>query len=507
MMRRSWGALIGALAIGACSDDGREASASATATVSATATATATATAGGSTGGSTGDTAAPTTSDGGSDAGTTAGPTTGATTEAGGSSGTGGTTEAAGCGACSEPNQQCVDGECVTLCQGQAPDPCPMGQVCDVISGQCHAPADACTLAGASEACGDQQCGPGSVCDGQGVCVPVAPCAGVVCTQGGACWGAVCACERPIDCTDPTLEQLNGPFAEKIIGVDFADDCTAWMVTLRSGTDYLRRLKPDGTLTEWPGVSNLDMGEVKVLRRLTIPQLETAPPLAAWPTALPQPVMGLGEVAITYTCIGGCFGDTKQGVARLVEEDMVNPLPIVIPATTTTGNGPFMVPVADAGPQGLTWGEDRVLYVGNSTANGEYNTADLETAMVGVVYNFPARVTASAPISPAHLLVALEGGALYRYNVLTKQAEPVTELGAHVTGLSHDSFDGLVYASMSSLEVLAIEPFAGTFEVFATMPDKGRVAVSPSGKLYYVPAKYLQVQEGMITAWDLPASI
>lgn len=148
-----------------------------------------------------------------------------------------------------------------------------------------------------------------------------------------------------------------------------------------------------------------------------------------------------------------------------------------------------------------------MLYVGNSTANGEYNTADLDKAEVGVVYNFPARVTASAPISAAHLLVALEGGALYHYNVLTKQAALVTELGAHVTGLSHDAFTGLVYASMSSLEVLEIEPFTGVFEVFATMPDKGRVAVSPSGKLYYVPAKYLQAQEGLISAWDLPGSI
>ncbi|MCY0988099.1 hypothetical protein OV203_13255 [Nannocystis sp. ILAH1] len=148
------------------------------------------------------------------------------------------TTEPAGCGACSEPNQQCVDDQCVTLCQGQDPDPCPEGQVCDVISGTCHALADACTLAGASEACGDKQCGPGSVCDGQGACVPVAPCADVACTSAGACWGAACACDRPIECQDPSLEQLNGPFAEKIMGIDFADDCTAWMVTLRSGTDY-----------------------------------------------------------------------------------------------------------------------------------------------------------------------------------------------------------------------------------------------------------------------------
>ena len=484
-----------------CGDDGRDTGA---ATLTSGPTMSPTSTTGEPT--STDTTALPTTSttEGGSDASATASTTDTAPGTASDSTTTG---EPVGCGACSEPNQQCVDGECVTLCQGQDPDPCPMGQVCDVISGSCHAPADACTLAGPSEVCGTQLCGPGSVCDGQGACVPVAPCAGVTCTADEACWGVACACDRPAQCEDPGLDLLNGPFAEKIMGIDFADDCTAWMVTLRSGTDYLRRLRPNGELTEWPGVSNLDMGEVKVLRRLTIPQLHVVPPLASGPVPPPQPVEGLGEVAVTYTCIGGCFGDIPQGVARLVEDDLADPLPIVIPATTTTGVGPFMEAVADAGPQGLSWGEDRVLYVGNSTANGEYNTADLEQATVEVVYNFPARVTASAPVSPAHLLVALEGGALYRYNVLTKQAEAVTELGAHVTGLSHDAFTGLVYASMSSLEVLAIEPFTGAFEVFATMPDKGRVAVSPSGKLYYVPAKYLQAQEGMITSWDLPGSI
>ncbi|MDC0716797.1 hypothetical protein [Nannocystis bainbridge] len=486
-----------------CGDDGRADSGSATQTTGPTTTPTSGASEVTATTTDTGATAPTTTSEGDSDSAaastsSTTGPTSDSATA---------TTTPAGCGACSEPNQQCVDDQCVTLCQGQSPDPCPEGQVCDFISGSCHAPADACTLAGASEACGDRECGPGSACDGQGACVPVAPCAGVACTSDGACWGSACACDRPVECQDPSLEQLNGPFAEKIIGIDFADDCTAWMVTLRSGTDYLRRLRPDGELTEWPGVSNLDMGEVKVLRRLTIPQLTEVPPVAAGPVPPPQPVEGLGEVAITYTCIGGCFGDIIQGVARLVEDDAINPLPIVIPATETMGGGPFMAPVADAGPQGLTWGEDRVLYVGNSTANGEYNTADLEQATVAVVHNFPARVTASAPVSPAHLLVAVEGGALFRYNVVTQLSEPVTELGAHVTGLSHDSFTGLVYASMSSLEVLAIEPFTGVFEVFAMMPDVGRVAVSPSGKLYYVPAKLLQAQEGMVQSWDLPAAI
>ncbi len=407
------------------------------------------------------------------------------------------------CGDCSEPNQACVDGECITSCQGQDPSPCPMGQVCDVISGECKPQDSACTLAGATTACSNRTCGPGSVCDDQGSCLPIAPCADVACTSEGACWGILCQCERPIGCEDPTLEALNGPFSDKIIGIDFADDCTAWMVTLRSGTDYLRRLLPSGELSEWPGVSNLDMGEVKVLRSLTVPQL-TAPPPLSDPNTPPLPVEGLGEVAITYTCIGGCDGPDPQGVARLVEDDPMNPLPLVIIATVTTGLGPFEAPVADAGPQGLTWGVDRVLYVGNSTANGEFNKADLEAGTQELVTTLPARVHASAPVSPVHLLVALEGGELRRYNVITQVATPVAQLGAHATALSQDPFTNLVYASLSTLEVVAIDPFSGIIDDFAMMPGKGRVAVSPSGKLYFIPADYLV--PGDISAWDLPLS-
>ena len=219
---------------------------------------------------------------------------------------------------------------------------------------------------------------------------------------------------------------------------DFADDCNAWMVTLRSGPDYVRRLTPAGVVTTWTGVANLNMGEVKVLRRLTIPQLKHALPLADHP-APPKPVEGLGEVAITYTCCPscGCQVNPPQGVARLDEMNVNNPLPIIIVAKATQGTGPFGNTAADAGPQGLTWGEDRVLYVGNSTANGEYNTANLDKMTQEVVNVFNARVTASAPISPVHLLVALDGGDLYRFNVLTKQADFALDLMANVTSLIH----------------------------------------------------------------------
>jgi hypothetical protein len=517
-MKRRYSAVLLATAIFGCGDDGTGPDATTNATPATT-------TVGATTG--TGEpTTAPTSSDGAtttavsdSDATgpgtlpptasepltTTAPTTTTPDPDSTGTTDTTATTDTTGpgvCGDCDEPNQACVDGECVTSCQGQDPSFCPEGQVCDVISGECKDQLSACTLAGEGVACDARSCGPGSVCDDQGACVPVAPCADVACTSEGACWGVLCQCERPVGCDDPTLDALNGPFSEKIIGIDFSDDCTAWMVTLRSGTDYLRRLRPNGDLAEWPGVSNLDMGEVKVLRSLTVPQLNAPFPLAD--DHAPALLEGLGEVAITYTCIGGCDGDDPQGVARLVEEDPQDPLPLVIIATVTTGLGPFEAPVADAGPQGLTWGVNRVLYVGNSTANGEFNRADLEAGTQELVTTLPARVHASAPISPVHLLIALEGGELRRYNVITQISTPVAQLGAHATALSQDPFTNTVYASLSTLEVVAIDPFTGIIDDFAVMPGKGRVAVSPSGKLYFMPADYLV--PGDISAWDLPAS-
>lgn len=443
-------------------------------------------------------------------AGMTAGTTEGITSEP-----TTGTTAAdttvdsstgSSCGACDEPNQRCIAGECITRCQGQDPDLCGPAQVCDVISGECKDPGAACVLDGAAAQCGAGSCGPGSVCDGVDTCLAIAPCASVTCTSEGNCWGDNCACERVKDCTDPELALLNGAFAVEIGGIDFADDCTAWMVTLRSGTDYLRRLKPNGELTEWAGVANLNMGEVKVLRSLTIPQLTAPLPLAEHPVP-PTPKEGLGEVAISYTCCPscGCMADPPQGVARLIEEDPNNPLPIVIVAQQTQGTGPFGSLAADAGPQGLTWGADRVLYVGNSTDNGDFNSADLDAVTQAVEFKFADRVTAAAPVSPAHLVVGLLGGEVYRFNVLTKQADLLVNLGASATGFSHDSFTGQVYAGLANLEIVAFDPFAGDVAAFDVMPGKGRVSVSPSGNLYFAPVK--SVYDGVITRYPLPDSL
>lgn len=488
-MKRS--TVIAVLVLG-CGDDGRQE----TSTVGTTSATVSTSTSAAST-----STTSPTTSAG--ETGAETGSTGAASTGPGGTSGT----SQGGCADCIDPNQMCVDGECVTTCQGQDPDPCGPGQVCDVISGTCKDGGSACTLAGATELCGGKQCGPGSVCDGVGECLAVAPCAAVACTGEGACWGTACSCERGVTCQDASVDLLNGPFSADITGIDFADDCTAWGVTISGGQEFLRRLTPAGDLQTWGGVGDFDQGEVRVLRHLTVPQLHTSPPIAAGPEA-PEAVEGFGEVALTYVCCPTC-GDcannpNARGVARLDEANPNMPLPIVIFAEPTQGTGPFGNTAVDGGPQGLTWGEDRVLYVGNSTANGEYNTADLEKGTVEVVYTFDARVTASAPVSPVHVLVALIGGGLHLFNTQTKQAEFVVDLMSDVTSLSQDRFTGYVYAGLASLDVVQVRPFTGEVADFAVMPAKGRVAVSPSGKLWFTPVKYLN--QVPLSAWDLPAA-
>jgi len=414
------------------------------------------------------------------------------------------------CTFCDGPNQQCVDGVCETTCQGQLPDPCAAsGQVCDHISGECVDAGGSCVLSGEYTPCGGQLCGPGSVCDDQGECLPFPPCAGVACSDEGACWGTFCSCERSSDCEPPADDLLNGPFSTEISDLEFADDCTAWMVTLRSGTDYLRRLTPEGELTEWAGVSNLNMGEVAVLKALTPPPGAAVPlPLGAGTVPPPpEPVKGIGEVALTYICCStcGCFTDPPQGVARLVEDDMAAPLPLVIPAVVTDSTGPFGSSGADAGPFGLTWGIDRVLYVGNAEGNGNLHTADLEMQTQQQISMFDARVTAAAPLTEVHIVVATLGGTVYRYNVVTNAATEIANLGEDVTNMSFDAFSGLLYVSLRNFDVVTLEPFTGTSAPFQTMPARGRVTVSPNGRLYYSPIAYLDAQA--IFSWDLPDAL
>jgi hypothetical protein len=305
-----------------------------------------------------------------------------------------------------------------------------------------------------------------------------------------------------------SVDDLNGPFAVDIFDLEFADDCNAWMVTLRSGTDFLRRMTPGGTLSEWGGVANLNMGEVKVLKALN-PQAPPFPGIGDISNGDPAPQTdggdNLGEVAITYTCCPtcGCQANPPQGVARLVEGEMV-PLPIVLPGVPTQGaNGPFGSNAADAGPMGLTWGDDLRLYVGNSQASGNFDTVDLDAQTQDFLLMFPSRVTAAAPLTAVHLLVALDTGELLRFNVVTNESTPVYDFDTGVTSLSHDSFTGLVYASLSDLSIVAVNPFTAEVSDFETMPNLGRVAVSPDGKLWWVPSKFA-IGNMPLSNWDLP---
>ncbi len=420
-----------------------------------------------------------------------------------------GTTAVVGCGACNEPNQQCIDDVCVTGCQGQDPDPCGPAQVCDVVTGACVDPGTACAVAGPSEPCGDNVCAAGTVCDGQGACLAVAPCGLETCTSQGVCWGGACQCERGVTCSDPATDLLNGPFSADLFGLDFADDCTAWGVTISGGQEFVRRLTSAGEYVSFGAIGDYDLGEVRVLRHLTVPQRTVLPDTVITAEVTPTHVEGYGEVAVTYVCCPTC-GDCAnnplaRGVARLVEEDPNMPLPIVIPAEATQGTGPFGNNALDGGPQGLTWGNDRVLYVGNTSANGQFETADLEAGTVAPVLLFADRTTASAAISPVHLLVAVHPGMLYRLNTVTMESDFVVDLMSGVTSLSHDAFNGDVYASLANLEVVRVRPFTGDVEPFAVMPVIGRIAVSPAGSLWFTPVKYLN--NVPLASWPLPTSL
>ena len=137
--------------------------------------------------------------------------------------------------------------------------------------------------------------------------------------------------------------------------------------------------------------------------------------------------------------------------------------------------------------------------------NGDFNSADLDKVGEQVEHNFAERVTAAGPVSPVHLVVGLIGGEVHRFNVLTKQSELVTDLGADITGFSHDGFTGRVYAGLSTLEIVSFDPFTGDIASFDKMPGKGRVAVSPGGYLYFTPVKY--IAPGVLVRFPLPTTL
>ncbi len=395
---------------------------------------------------------------------------------------------------CNNAGEVCVNGVCARDCRVNNATACAMGEVCDFVDGLCRAPSQ-CTVSGTFSLCNEGQfCGPGTECNGAGRCAPDGRCQSVVC-DGQRCFGENCPCMRPAArCQVAALDQLNrsdfvgarpinNETFEGIMDLEFDDVCTAYAVTTISGTDMLRQLTPDGTLTATRGATNLDMGEVAVLRnfRGTFG-------------------MSLGEVALTYICIAGCIGggpDAQQGVARLDRANAMRPLPNVVQSMITTGMGPFANRATDAGPFGLTYGQDGNLYVGNLDANGEFYRVNLLNAMRTLVHRFDSRVHASAVFDSGRLLIALENREIWLLNI-AGAAMPVrwATMPGQVTSMTRDRFTGRVYAELRGMpepQIVEISPDGMRTTVFQRPSRLGRIAIAPDNFLYHT-ATYPNVQ-------------
>ncbi len=425
-----------------------------------------------------------------------------------------GQTGDSGCAAaaCSLPGQVCIAGACVSDCRHATATPCAAGTACDFTDGLCRAASSPCFLAGAFEACpgsANLSCGPGTMCDGAGDCLAMPFCAGVKCDAAGRCWATGCPCNRPKPtCTPAPLAQLNrsdfvgspvnGSDAEGAFDLEFDQVCTAYTVTMISGPDYLRQLTPAGKLTQWTSTTNLNMGEVAVLLR----------PAGHMTKAL-------GEVAATYICCAtcGCVEtglDGRQGVVKLDRKSASRPLPNMLPATPTTGKGPFGNGSVDTGPYGLTYAADRALYVGNVKKNGDFMRATLTPPGTKLVATFPGRVVASSVFDMQRLLVATAGGKVYLLVTASGKFAPWATLSGEVTSLARDWFTGKVYAELATKPpvVVAVSADGKQVSTFQKPPRLGRIAIAPDGFLYHLsvyPATNWKAKSAVVR-WALPSS-
>lgn len=380
------------------------------------------------------------------------------------------------------PGEVCSDGACAADCGDPTALACGAGRVCDFATGACADEGSPGLLTGAGRPCGASTCLPGTECGLEGACVPAPPCFSLRCSEDGAtCWGRSCLGRRPAGaCAPPSLERMNmDDFLRGgdggAVDLEFDDACNAYVVTVISGGDYLRQLSPDGALTVWDGVTNLDMGEVAV-RRLEGGEFGTTE--------------GRGQVGLTYACCEtcGCTGSDPQGVARLDRDAAADRLPMVIIATPSTGMGPFDRRVLDTGPYGLTWGRDNTLYVGNVTGQGDLVRANLEDGSTEELHRLPARIHASAVFDPRTLLVALDEGVVLRVSTASEATAPWADLGEDVTSLVRDPFTGRVYASVASGRVLELDADGTSRGEWQTPGERGRLAYAPDGALYYLVA-------------------
>lgn len=428
-----------------------------------------------------------------------------------GAGGTGGSGADCSQVTCAGPGEICLAGQCVADCAKPGAVPCGAGTVCNVSEnnpGQCLDPAAACLTTSEPETCGDKICGPGAACAGNGQCYPRVPCASLLC-QDKTCYGTDCSCSRALACAAPPLGTVdaNGQgtpgslhdnqFRAGIVDLEFDPTCAAWAVTLISGPDYLRSMAPDGQISVYTGVTNLNMGEVAVLQQIVTPQVQSG-------QFKENP--GL-DVSLSYICCQNCGciinASQPQGVARL--DPLSGMLPIVIPsATYTTGNGPHGAAVTDTGPAGVSYGLDRVLYVGNVQTNGDYYRLDLNNQIQELVTTFPSRVYASAPFDSVTMLVALEGGDMLLLRPLIKEVVLWAKSDQPVTGLVRDFFDGSVYVARVDKTILKFDE-KGTGMPFQTTQYPARLSIAPDGYLYALesPPPYYD-HLPVIERWELP---
>ncbi|GAB5544193.1 MAG: hypothetical protein RLP09_42700 [Sandaracinaceae bacterium] len=382
------------------------------------------------------------------------------------------------CGA----GEVCRDGACGADCGDPGATPCGAGRVCDYATGECADEGASGILTGEGVRCGDDGplCLPGTECALDGTCAAAPPCFATRCTEdGAACWGRSCLTRRPAGaCTPAPLDRMNmDDFLRGGDGgafdLELDDACNAYVVTMISGTDYLRQLSPDGTLTIWNGVTNLNMGEVAV-RRIEGDEFGTGD--------------GEGQVGLTYVCCAacGCVSSDPQGVARLDRADPSASLPMVITAMPSPGEGPFQRSELDTGPYGLTWGRDNTLYVGNVTAQGDLVRADLDAGSTEEIHRLPARIHASAVFDRHSLLVAVDEGVVHRVATDSALTEVWAEVGEDVTSLVRDPFTGRIFISVTSARILEYTPDGTLLGEWESPGERGRLAYSPDGYLYYL---------------------
>ncbi len=404
------------------------------------------------------------------------------------------TTPDVGCSAttCVGDGKSCRKGVCVQDCRPKDSNPCPTGAACDYGDGKCKDKAAACFTTGVFDPCPNpsvpgRACGPGTMCDGKGSCVAaLGGCIDQECDDTGRCWGKDCPCDRPAPfCTPAPLTELNradfvgslvnGADGEGAFDLDFDDICTAYTATMISGPDYLRQLTPAGVLTEWKSTTNLNMGQVAVLK---IPGGE---------------FKDLGDVAASYICCAACGcvetgTDGRLGIIHLDRTSATRPLPNVLPAKSTSGAGPFKNSSIDTGPYGLVWGPDKALYAGNVDVNGDFQRLDLVTSKTTTVTKLASRITAAAVFDLRRLLVATEDSKVVLLELATGTTTPWATLAGPVTSMRRDRFTGRVYAEINSTvpDIVEISADGATVTSFAKPPRIGRITIAPDGHVYHL---------------------